>query len=418
MRHYAKLLHSTLTASVMLVVVAGAAVAGKLEDAKAALNRRDYTTGLRLLRPLTEQGNSAAQFVFGLLYYTGQGVPKNVVEAVKWFRKAAEQGDPNAQVMLGTMYRDGQGLPQNYTEAVKWYREAAEQGHDIAESELGVMYARGVPKNLAEAVKWWRKAAAQGNSQAERNLEQANKQRAAEEAKERDRIHSSTELGPPSRDSVGNPIMTPSEHDEATRLLNEKYRAAATQQIPPSSSEGQAFLALTAAELRSAEAKAPKDFHPKMIDQFAWPPSLSKDDLEYVFYAFGPCVIVTVETDRKTGRVTMAEVTAADENYGPTPSVVEATEDPSCAFHDTRASNRRVYAVFRIVLEILERPYSNMEFRSLLDALESGLRRNPKLGISIVPTRGGAVHVMLLGNDLPEQFRDDTPWRFRIELRQ
>jgi hypothetical protein len=44
-----------------------------------------------------------------------------------------------------------------------------------------------------------------------------------------------------------------------------------------------------------------------MIDQFAWPPSLS----EYVFYAFGPCVIVTVETDRKTGRVTMAEVSPA-----------------------------------------------------------------------------------------------------------
>lgn len=172
MRYYAKLLRSTLTASLMLVVITGAAAAGKFEDAKAALNRRDYTTGLRLLRPLAKQGDAAAQFVFGLLYYMGQGLPKNYAEAVKWFHKAAEQGNVEAQVMLGTMYRDGQGLPQNYTEAAKWYRKAAEQGDDIAQSELGVMYARGqgVPKNQAEAVKWWHKAADQGNTAAERNL--------------------------------------------------------------------------------------------------------------------------------------------------------------------------------------------------------------------------------------------------------
>jgi uncharacterized protein len=195
----AKLLRPTLTASIMLVVAAGAAVAGKLEDAKAAFNRRDYTTGLRLLRPLAEQGDAAAQFVFGLLYYTGQGVPKTLVEAVGWFSKAAEQGDAGAQVMLGTMYRDGQGLPQNYTEAAKWYRKAAEQGDDNAEQELGVMYARGqgVPKNMAEAVKWWRKAASQGNTVAERNLEQANKLRRTEEAKERDRPRSSTDSREP-----------------------------------------------------------------------------------------------------------------------------------------------------------------------------------------------------------------------------
>jgi len=72
MRYYAKLLRSTLTASLMLVVITGAAAAGKFEDAKAALNRRDYTTGLRLLRPLAEQGDAAAQFVYGMLYFKGQ----------------------------------------------------------------------------------------------------------------------------------------------------------------------------------------------------------------------------------------------------------------------------------------------------------------------------------------------------------
>src|SRR6516225_9309392 len=119
MRYYAKLLRSTLTASLMLVVITGAAAAGKFEDAKAALNRRDYTTGLRLLRPLAEQGDAAARFVYGMLYFVGQGLPQNYTEAAKWYRKAAEQGDDIAQSELGVMYARGQGVPKNQAEAVK-----------------------------------------------------------------------------------------------------------------------------------------------------------------------------------------------------------------------------------------------------------------------------------------------------------
>ena len=35
---------------------------------------------------------------------TGQGVPQDYAEAVKWYRKAAEQGDVNAQHNIGLMY--------------------------------------------------------------------------------------------------------------------------------------------------------------------------------------------------------------------------------------------------------------------------------------------------------------------------
>jgi hypothetical protein len=42
MRHYAKLLRATLTALLMPVLIAGAAVAGPLQDAGAALQRGDY----------------------------------------------------------------------------------------------------------------------------------------------------------------------------------------------------------------------------------------------------------------------------------------------------------------------------------------------------------------------------------------
>ena len=54
-------------------------------------------------------GDAEAQYNLGVAYQNGQGVPKNHIEAAKWFRKAAEQKHAKAQNLLGAMYRDGQG---------------------------------------------------------------------------------------------------------------------------------------------------------------------------------------------------------------------------------------------------------------------------------------------------------------------
>ena len=75
MRHYAKLLRAMLTAFLMLVMTAGAAVAGPLEDAWYAWLHRDYATALRLWRGFAEQGDAKAQIKLGLMYELGQGVP-------------------------------------------------------------------------------------------------------------------------------------------------------------------------------------------------------------------------------------------------------------------------------------------------------------------------------------------------------
>src|SRR5437764_6632081 len=124
-RHYVKLLHAALTALLMLVTIAGAAVAGPLEDARAAHDRGDDATALRLIHPLADQGNADAQYILGIIYVAGQRVPKNGAEAAKWFRLAADQGNARAQNNLGFMYDKGQGVPQNYAEALKWYHLAA-----------------------------------------------------------------------------------------------------------------------------------------------------------------------------------------------------------------------------------------------------------------------------------------------------
>ena len=59
------------------------------------------------------------------------------------FRQAAEQGHASAQFNLGLMYATGEGVPEDDAEAVRWYRMAAEQGHAGAQFNLGLMYATG-----------------------------------------------------------------------------------------------------------------------------------------------------------------------------------------------------------------------------------------------------------------------------------
>ncbi len=167
-RRYLKLFHAALTASLMLVAAAGAAVAGPLEEGVVAGKKGDYRTALRLLRPLAEHGNAAAQSALGFMYEYGQGVPQDYGEAAKWHRLAADQGDGLSQTRLGFLYASGAGVPQSYAEAAKLFRLAAEQGRVGAQVELGVMYLSGlgVPKDNVAAYMWLSVAAAQGDRHA------------------------------------------------------------------------------------------------------------------------------------------------------------------------------------------------------------------------------------------------------------
>jgi TPR repeat protein len=79
-----------------LLLAPGAAHAQSLDMALAALKRGDHATALKLLPPLAEQGNAAAQFNLGLIYDNGRGVARNHAGALKWYRLAAIQGNAGA----------------------------------------------------------------------------------------------------------------------------------------------------------------------------------------------------------------------------------------------------------------------------------------------------------------------------------
>ncbi len=163
-------MRNLVRASVLLLALglSEPVLAGPLEDARAAYGKEDYTTALRLFRPLADQGDADAQSMLGLMYDNGQGVPKDDAQAVNGYRLAADQGYAWAQTSLGTMYDNGQGVPKDYAQAVKWYRLAANQGYASAQDNLGNMYylGQGVPKDYGLA-EMWRNLAAGGASDAD-----------------------------------------------------------------------------------------------------------------------------------------------------------------------------------------------------------------------------------------------------------
>jgi hypothetical protein len=98
----------------------GAAEAGRLHSAEAALAAGNYTRAARLFLDLAALGNAEAQARLGFMYAQGRGVPQNHYVAALWYRCAAGQGYPPAAYMLGLQYDKGQGVPQDYVLAYTW----------------------------------------------------------------------------------------------------------------------------------------------------------------------------------------------------------------------------------------------------------------------------------------------------------
>jgi TPR repeat protein len=142
-----------------------------LKEGLAAYERDDYSTALKVLRPMAINGEAIAQVVLGAMYITGRGVPEDRAEGIRWYRKAADQGHANAQNVLGDIFRsEGDDFV-----AQQWYRRAAEQGHAEAQFSLGNSY--GYPgedsqlkEDQDESIMWIRKAADQGHSDAQYTL--------------------------------------------------------------------------------------------------------------------------------------------------------------------------------------------------------------------------------------------------------
>ena len=155
----------------LLCLLAAMAIPLRAEEATTLPSwEKDSIADVRSrLERRAERGDAKTQNRLGNIYYHGDGVPKDLGQALHWFRKAAEQGYAPGQFNLARLYREGRGVEQDYSRAVHWYEKAAEQGLAMAQFFLGKSYAegQGVPKDPVLAYYWLDRAAIQGDADAE-----------------------------------------------------------------------------------------------------------------------------------------------------------------------------------------------------------------------------------------------------------
>ena len=72
-----------------------------------------------------------------------QGVEVDKARAFELFELSANQGEADAQVSLGAAYEQGEGVVKNMSQAVLWYLKAADQGSLMAQYQLGLCYEFG-----------------------------------------------------------------------------------------------------------------------------------------------------------------------------------------------------------------------------------------------------------------------------------
>ena len=159
------------------VTVAHADFASGLRSYEAGYYYAAYKEWL----PLAESGDPAAQRNLGHLYRLGQGVTKDFIKAVEWYRKSAKQGFARSQANLGNMYLRGQGVPKDPITAAKWFMRAGKQDHSIAQYNLGLMYENGIglAQDDVAALGWYYRASLAGHRKAAQRLDRLVSQSAA-----------------------------------------------------------------------------------------------------------------------------------------------------------------------------------------------------------------------------------------------
>lgn len=205
-----------------------------IEQARAAIDRRDFAEAVKIAAPLAARGIAPAQNIIGDLdKATGE-----LEQSVLWYRRAAEQGYAKAQNNLGMAYITGKGVTVNDEQGLKWLVKAAEQGHAKAQNNLSVLYSKGigVPKDPKIAAQWCKKAAEQGDPAAQTNFARDCRFGTGVERDEKEAVRWLQKAADQGFDNAQYELGEMYEYGRGTNKEKETalnwYRKAAEQQLP------------------------------------------------------------------------------------------------------------------------------------------------------------------------------------------
>lgn len=125
------------------------------------------------LRQAVAAGDPNALFEVARRYTDGDGVERDLGDAVRWYEMAANRGHAPSQYRLGNFHEKGHGVAQDLASAAMWYEKAAMAGNALAMHNLGVLNAQGLVSgdaDMSTAIGWFEKAADLGVKDSQVNL--------------------------------------------------------------------------------------------------------------------------------------------------------------------------------------------------------------------------------------------------------
>ena len=156
---------------------ADAAVADAIEPgdlAYGAFQRGYYLTALELAKPRAKLGDPASQTLIAEIYSRGLGVPRDMKEAVFWYKAAADSGNVAAQLKYALLLLEGRFVAPDRDRARELMKMAADGGNSSAQFNYGQLLITDQPgdEGIRQALPYMQQAAENGIADAQFALAQ------------------------------------------------------------------------------------------------------------------------------------------------------------------------------------------------------------------------------------------------------
>ena len=172
MKSRLRLLVSKWLILVTLVMLAGAATAGPVEEGDRAFLQGHIESAIQLWTPPATQGSAEAQYRLSQTYLSGRGVARDLELGLKWLNLATERHYPPALIDLADLKLDPRNGMYAPDHAIALLRDAAGQGVVQAQRQLGQIFREGkvTAQDFTESLHYYRLAAARGDLESQYGL--------------------------------------------------------------------------------------------------------------------------------------------------------------------------------------------------------------------------------------------------------
>lgn len=94
----------------------------------SALENNDLEQAVAYFKTASEPLDSEEKYNWGVMYYRGDGVEKNIDKALKWIGIAADEGYPVAEKIMGMFYFEGKLFAIDEEKAIRYFIKSYEHG--------------------------------------------------------------------------------------------------------------------------------------------------------------------------------------------------------------------------------------------------------------------------------------------------